>query len=184
MASKRHASDSWPDGPRSVEATTQHTMDNMLDQLNMAVPQDAMADHITNTKHALDAHALNARVKKELSKRLPRALEIYANSYHHSVEKCECAVDSLSSKLLPAIFYDSQDVSFQDYEDTIIRNPWLVKVLFDAFKNGQSHDVRRIGLCGSYIARPPPLNLPVDLRCLPLAAPGKEEQTRRESRFH
>jgi hypothetical protein len=94
------------------------------------------------------------------------------------------AVELLASVLLPAIFNDSQDVSVQDYRDTIIRNPWLVKVLFNAFKNGQFHDVQRIGLCGSYIARPPPLNLPVDLRCLPLAAPGKEEQTRRESRFH
>ena len=159
-------------------------MDNMLDQLNMAVPQDAMEDHITNTKHALDAHALNARVKEELFKRRTSLLEFFADSYHHSVVKCACAVELLAYILLPAIFYDSQDVSFQDYEDTIIRNPWLVKVLFDAFKNGQFHDVRRIGLCGSYIARPPPLNLPVDLRCLPLAAPGKEEQTRRESRFH
>ena len=112
-------------------------VDNMLDQLNMAVPQDAMADHITNTKHALDAHALNARVKEELSKRLTSPLEFFADSYHHSVVTCECAVELLAVVLLPAIFNDSQDVSFQDYKDTIIRNPWLVKVLFDEI--GRAH---------------------------------------------
>ena len=137
--------------PHSAKAKIgDHTMASRIDdqtvfsQLDMDIPEGAFVKDNTIADNA----ALDERVKKTLHEDpvVDSALELSAREYRNSGDKCSRAVGVLASVLLPAIFEDNQASLVASYKDTINRNPWLVKVLIDAYNKQKYDDIRRIGL--------------------------------------
>ncbi|KAK2467680.1 hypothetical protein APHAL10511_000274 [Amanita phalloides] len=118
------------------------TLPGIFLQLDMPVPDGAMDDAPATE----DEKANNACVKSRLEsqKKLCSGLEFWVGCYQMDVTRCAYAVDALITLLLPAIFNTSQDDSA--YEAIIIENPWLVTKLFDAYKYGEYHKIRRLAV--------------------------------------
>jgi hypothetical protein len=112
----------------------------------MLVPEDAMAEDTTTTED------LN-KIKNELASKQNNLmlLSMTGRDYQLDEPHCSEAVDVLASILLPAIFNHSQDALCKGYKDTINRNPWLIKMLFDAHKSETYDRIRQLGLCSSQI---------------------------------
>ena len=171
LPTKRPRSDSQQGElrPHAVEAKIDD--ETVFDKLLMDVPEGALVD---NTETADDT-ALDMNVKDELSK-LPEhsrlLLRMAIDTYQYTPMACSYAVSVLASILLPVIFKDKQHSLEERYKDTINSNPWLVKMLVNAYNAETYSDIRRIGLCRSWIVSLPRLILPAHLRCPPFTAQG------------
>lgn len=128
-----------------------HTMSSQIDdqtvfsQLDMPVPEDALVEDDTIADNA----TLDERVRNELKTDDRRRYLGIARHYHSDLESCTDTVHAFASVLLPAIFEDNQHSLVASYKDTIKHNPWLIKMLVDAYNEGTYGNIRRIGLCGS-----------------------------------
>ena len=145
-----------PQGKSPVKAKFDHTtvpsIQDVQRNLDMRVPDDAMVEDTT-----IDDDTADAGVAKILNSN-PLEFEVFdlTSRHYHSDHKraideltCSRAIDELARTLLPAIFPDNQHHLTEDYKATLHRNPWLIKMLFNAYKARKYHDIRRIGLCGS-----------------------------------
>ena len=134
-----------------------HTMASQIDdqtvfsQLDMDVPENALVEDSTIADDILDK-----RVNKQLSNQKEGSRHHFKSMRHYRLDHgiCSDVVYTLASALLPAIFEDNQaslvaDSLVANYLDTIKHNPWLVKMLIDAYTKGMYGNIRRIGLCGS-----------------------------------
>ena len=139
-----------PQGKSPVKAKFDHTtvpsIQDVQRNLDMHVPDDAMVEDTT-----IDDDTADADVAKILNSD-PLNFEVFdltSRRYHSDHKTCSRAIDELACTLLPAIFPDNQHHLTEDYKATLHRNPWLIKMLFNAYKARKYHDIRRIGLCGS-----------------------------------
>jgi hypothetical protein len=133
-----------------------YTMSSQIDdqtvfsQLDMDVPQDALVEDDTIADDILDKDVnIELTNQTENNRRLLRSAARYYRVDH---ESCSDAVQALASVLLPAILEDKQHTKdhqsslVANYKDTIKHNPWLVKVLVDAYNKQTYGNIRRIGL--------------------------------------
>ena len=144
-----------PETPRPVIDDTmlaQQSVPGVFSQLDMPLPDGAM-DNAAATE---DETANNASVDSRL-KSQKYGLNLAERSYRLTQRDCLDAIGVLASYLLPAIFSPSHDSLHDAYGRIIIKNPWLVHKLFDAYKSGEYHKIRRLGMCSSQIVRSPGL---------------------------
>ena len=152
-------------GKSPVKAKFDHTTVPLEQSVHMRVPEDAMVDDTT-----LDDDTMDADVVKTLNT-VSNLVHFASQLYHSDNDSCLRAIDVLATYILPAIFPDDQHDLQEHYKTTLHRNPWLIKMLFNACKAEKYHDIRRIGLCGGRLSALW-LILPADLRRRPpLAAP-------------
>ena len=132
----------------------------------MDVLENALVDDSTIADDILDK-----RVNKQLSDHSRRHLR---SIRHYRLDQgvCSDAIYTLASELLPVIFEDNQVAS---YEDTIKRNPWLVKLLIDAYNKQTYGNIQRVGLLRQLDRLSPALNLPADFSCLARAGPDRRK---------
>lgn len=116
----------------------------VFSQLDMDVPENALVDDST----IADDATLDERVGKTLEEDDVGsfALQKLVSAYRDSPKACSRAVGVLAKVLLPVILEDNQDTLVQSYKDTIKHNPWLVKMLVDAYSEGMYGNIQRIGL--------------------------------------
>ena len=136
----------------------------------MDIPENAQVDDSTIADDILDED-----VNKQLSNQTQTNRRYLASApflYRVNHENCSNAIYALASVLLPAIFKDNQVAS---YEDTIKRNPWLVKLLIDAYNKQMYGNIRRVGLLQQLDHLSPALNLPADFSCLAHAGPDRKK---------
>jgi len=123
----------------------------VFSQLDMPVPDGAMAADAAATG---DETANNDSIDIGLA-HYWRDLGNAAQSYRLNEPTCLDAIGALTSKVLPAIFNTNQDSLHHKYQEIIIKNPWLIHKLFDAYTSKTYHKIRRLGMCISRIDRLP-----------------------------
>ena len=131
-------------GKSPVKAKFDHTTVPLELSVHMCVPEDAMVDDTM-----LDDDTMDADVVKTLNTVSTHFLQFISQFYDSDNDNCLRAIDVLATNILPAIFPDDQHDLQEHYKTTLHRNPWLIKMLFNAYKAEKYHDIRRIGLCGS-----------------------------------
>ena len=130
-------------GESPVKAKFDHTTVPLVQSVHMRVPEDAMVDDTT-----LDDDTMDVDVVETLNTAPPHFFHFASEYYHLDDDACLWAIDVLATHMLPAIFPDDQHDLQEHYKTTLHRNPWLIKMLFNAYKAEKYHDIRRIGLCG------------------------------------
>ncbi|KAK2465752.1 hypothetical protein APHAL10511_002296 [Amanita phalloides] len=151
---KRFISDvRTPKGPHSVIDDTmpaQQGLPGVFHQLDMPIPDGAMDD----SPATADETNNNASVKSRLEEyRGHQMIPSLGESYRLNTSFCQAAIDALTVLMLPAIFNTTDDSLRQVYDGIIIENPWIVHKLFDAYKSGEYHKIRRLAIFTAMLGR-------------------------------
>lgn len=119
---------------------------SFISQLDMPVPDGVMDNAAATEDETSNNASVDSRMDHSISS---RALD-WAERLVRKPVACSDAINMLADVLLPVIFNTRPNHLHDAYEGIIIENPWLVNKLFDTYKSGEYHKIRRLGVYGSH----------------------------------